>query len=109
MEGQYKILKIYVDETAKWHGQALYHAIVLRLKQIGIAGATVVRGIEGYGSDSIVHRARVLELSVDLPVIIEVIDKKEQIEQIIPEISEMVGKGLVISMDVQIHKFGKNQ
>lgn len=109
MSSHGKLLKIYIDETKKWQGQALYNAITLKLKELGVAGVTVSRGIVGYGSDSIVHRARVLELSADLPIVIEAIDTEDKITQVLPEITKMVDKGLIITIDIDIEKSGKNQ
>lgn len=104
-----KILKIYVNEDSKYNNHNLYHALVQKLKEIGMAGVTVTRGLEGYGQKQHLHTSRVLELSASLPIIIEVIDIPERIEKAIPVVTEMVHEGLVIVTDVDVIKYGKTQ
>lgn len=103
-----KILKIYVSEDSKYKGHNLYSSVVFKLKEIGIAGVTVTRGIEGYGKGKALHTARILDLSSSLPVIIEAIDTAEQIEKAIPAVEEMVNEGLVLTADVDVLKYGKD-
>ena len=93
IEGEGKLLRIFVGESDRWHGKPLYQAIVERVRKEGLAGATVFRGIEGFGADSRLHTARILRLSEDLPVLIEIVDSAEQIERILPALDEMVGEG----------------
>lgn len=107
LSGKCKILKIYISEDSKYNNHNLYHALVLKLKEIGMAGVTVTRGIEGYGHGKWLHTTRILELSTNLPIIVEVIDKPERIELVIPIVKEMVNEGLVIVTDVDIIKYGK--
>ena len=107
MVGKGKLLKVYLGESERYHGKPLYQFLVRWLKERGVAGVTVCRGIEGYGQDKILHTARLLELSADLPVILEVVDTEENIGALVPEICRMVPKGLVFSVDVEIHKYGK--
>ncbi|KLU63050.1 hypothetical protein CEB3_c05440 [Peptococcaceae bacterium CEB3] len=107
MAFQGKLLKIYVGESERYRDKPLYQYLIRWLKEKGIGGATASRGIEGYGKDNILHTARLLELSSDLPIVLEVVDRSEKIEAIIPEICRIVPKGLVFSTDVQIHKHGK--
>jgi len=107
MVGRGKLLKIYLGENERYHGKPLYQHLVRWLKERGVAGATVCRGIEGYGQDKILHTARLLELSADLPVILEVVDTPEKIGALVPEIVKLVPKGLVFTADVEIHKYGK--
>lgn len=109
LSGKCKILKIYVSEDSKYKGHNLYHALVLKLKEIGMAGVTVTRGIEGYGQGKRLHTTRIIELSTNLPIIIEVIDKDERIQQAIPVVKEMVNEGLVIITDVEVLKYGKEE
>lgn len=101
-----KILKIYISEDSKYKGHSLYHAIVLKLADIGMAGVTVTRGIEGFGHEKRIHSTRILDISLKLPIIIEVIDTPEKIEQAIPEIQDMVNEGLVLVTDVSVVKYG---
>ena len=107
INGKCKILKIYVSEDSTYKGHNLYHAIVLELKKLDIAGVTVMRGIEGYGQGRRISTARILELSSSLPIVIEAIDKPERIEKALPFIEEMVSEGLVTVTDVDVVKYGK--
>jgi PII-like signaling protein len=102
IEGEGKLLRIFVGESDRWHGKPLYQAIVERVRKEGLAGATVIRGIEGFGADSRLHTARILRLSEDLPVLIEIVDSAEQIERILPVLDEMVGEGMVTVERVEV-------
>ncbi len=102
IEGKGKLLRIYVGESDTWHGKPLYQAIVERVRAEGLAGATAIRGIEGFGADSRIHTSRILRLSEDLPVLIEIADTAEQIDRIVPLLDEMVGEGLVTVENVEI-------
>ena len=102
IEGPGKLLRIFIGESDRWHGRSLADAIVLMLREEGLAGATVVRGIEGFGADSRLHTAHVLRLSEDLPMVIEVVDREERIRSVLPKLDEMVQEGLVCVADVDI-------
>ena len=102
MEGEGKLLRIFIGESDTWHGKSLYQAIVERVRSEGLAGATVVRGIEGFGADSRIHTSRILRLSEDLPVVIEIVDTAERIEHILPLLDEMVAEGMVTLERVEI-------
>lgn len=102
IEGQGKLLRIFIGESDTWHGRPLYEAIVRRLREEGLAGATVLRGIEGFGAHSRLHTARILRLSEDLPLLIEVVDNMEAIESVLPILDEMVSEGLVTMENVEI-------
>lgn len=102
-----QLLKIYVSEDSKYKGHNLYSAVVYKLKEAGIAGVTVTRAIEGYGKGKAIHSTRILDLSASLPIIIETIDTTEQIQKVIPTISEMVNEGMVMVTDVNVIKYGK--
>jgi len=106
---QGKLLKIYVSEREKYAKKPLYIYLVNWLKEQGVGGVTVSRGVLGYGHDKMLKSARVLELSSDLPMIIETIDCSAKIEAIIPELCKIVPKGLVFTVDVDIHKYGKEE
>ncbi|HEY7197532.1 MAG TPA: DUF190 domain-containing protein [Gaiellaceae bacterium] len=95
IEGQGKLLRIFIGESDTWHGKPLYQAIVERVREEGLAGATVMRGIEGFGADSRLHTSRILRLSEDLPVVIEIVDSAERIDRVVPLLDEMVGEGMV--------------
>ena len=102
IEGEGKLLRIFVGESDTWHGKPLYQAIVERVREEGLAGATVIRGIEGFGADSRIHTSRILRLSEDLPVLIEIADTAERIERVLPLLDEMVTEGLVTLERVEI-------
>jgi len=102
LEGKGKLLRLFIGESDTWHGKPLYQAIVERVRQEGLAGATVVRGIEGFGADSRLHTSRILRLSEDLPVVIEIVDTPEQIDRVVPILDEMVGEGMLTLERVQI-------
>ncbi len=102
LSGTGKLLRIFIGETDKWHGKPLYSAIVERLHEHGLAGATVIRGIEGFGANSHVHTARILRLSEDLPVVIEVVDLEERIRSVLPMLDEMVTEGMVTLETVEV-------
>lgn len=105
MTTQATLLKIYVGEGVQSEGKPLYQALLYELKNAGLAGVTVLRGIEGYGELHKVHMARLLELSADLPMVVECIDSTDKINAIIPVIKEMVPRGVILTADVQIHKW----
>ncbi len=102
LEGEGKLLRLFIGESDTWHGKPLYQAIVERVRKEGLAGATVVRGIEGFGADSHLHTSRILRLSEDLPVVIEIVDTPEQIDRVVPILDEMVGEGMLTLERVQI-------
>jgi len=102
LEGEGKLLRIFVGESDSWHGKPLYEAIVERVRAEGLAGATVVRGIEGFGKASRIHTSRILRLSSDLPIVIEIVDTEAQIDRILPLLDEMVGEGLVTLENVHV-------
>ena len=102
IEGDGKLLRIFIGESDRWHGRPLYQAIVERVRKEGLAGATVIRGIEGFGADSRLHTARILRLSEDLPVLIEIVDSAEKIDSILPVLDEMVGEGMVTLERVEV-------
>lgn len=100
--GDGKILKIYIGETDKWGHEPLYHALIKKFKKAGLAGATVLRGIEGFGLNSRIKTAHILQLSEDLPLVIEVVDQAEKLEKILPEVKEMVKEGLITIENVRV-------
>ncbi len=90
-----KLLRIFVGESDRWEGRPLYEAIVLEARKRGLAGATVIKGFMGFGAHSRIHTAKLLELSQDLPIIIEIVDAAERIEGFMPDLEKMVGDGLI--------------
>jgi len=106
---QSKLLRIFIGESDRWHHQALYEAIVLKARELGIAGATVLRGPMGFGAKSHLHTAKILRLSMDLPIVIEIVDGMEKINTLLPYLDEMVRDGLVTIQDVQVIKYRADQ
>ncbi len=100
-----KLLRVFVGESDRHGAQPLYTAIVERARHEGLSGATVFKGIEGYGGHSVVHAARVFDLSTDLPVLIEIVDTAEKIERFIPLLDEMVHEGLITMENVQVIRY----
>jgi uncharacterized protein len=105
IEGAGKLVRIYVGNADQWHGQALYDAIVQRAKREGLAGVTVMQGIEGFGANSRVHRASLLDISTDLPIVLEIVDIEERVTKFLPVLDEMVTEGLITVQDVEIVKY----
>jgi uncharacterized protein len=102
IEGEGKLLRLFIGESDTWHGKPLYQAIVECVRKEGLAGATVIRGIEGFGADSHLHTSRILRLSEDLPVVIEIVDTPDRIDRIVPVLDEMVSEGMLTLERVQI-------
>ena len=91
---QCKILKIYVSEDSRYKGHSLYHSILFKLKELGVAGVTVSRAIEGYGKGKAIHAARILDLSASLPIIIEAVDRAEKSSRLSPSWKRWYAKAL---------------
>jgi len=102
LEGEGQLLRIFVGESDRWHGRPLYEAIVFRAREAGLAGATVLRGLMGYGAKSRIHTAKVLRLSEDLPIVVEIADRADRIQAFLPLLDEMVGDGMVTLEKVQV-------
>ena len=102
LEGEGTLLRIFIGESDTWEGRPLYQAIVSRVREEGIAGATVIRGIEGFGAHSRIHTTRILRLSEDLPVIVEIVDATDRIDRILPMLDSMVTEGLITMEKVHI-------
>lgn len=102
LAGPAKLLRIHVGESDRHEGRPLHLALVELFRRRGLAGATVLRGIEGYGAHAVVHAARILELSSDLPLIVEVIDTEDRIRAVLPEVRGMAGEGLITLETVEV-------
>lgn len=102
MQPPVKMLQVFVDETDLWGEVPLYEAVVRRIRQLGLAGATAAAGIMGFGSHMKVHRKRLFGVSDDRPVIITVVDSEARIRQVIPEIRAMVKEGLIVVLDAEV-------
>jgi hypothetical protein len=103
-----KLLRIFIGESDRWHHQPLYEAIVLKARELGLAGATVLRGPMGFGAKSHLHTSKILRLSMDLPILIEIVDSEENVNKMIPLLDEMVQDGLVTLEDVRVLKYRAN-
>jgi uncharacterized protein len=101
-EGERTLMRIHIGESDKWHGKPLHEAIVALLRKEGFSGATVLRGVGGYGGSSVYHTDKLLRLSQDLPIIVEVIEAQERIEQILPRLDEIVEGGLITLEKVRV-------
>ena len=99
------LLRVFLGESDKWQGRPLYEAIVMKARELHRAGATVLRGPMGFGAKSRLHTAKILRLSEDLPIIIEIVDAKEKIDTLLPHIDDMVKEGLVTLERVQVIKY----
>jgi uncharacterized protein len=106
-EGQ--LLRVFIGESDVWHGQPLYRAIVLKAKELGLAGATVLRGPMGFGANSRVHTTKLLELSTDLPIVVEIVDAAEKIQALLPFLDEAVAEGLITIEAVRVLRYRHNE
>lgn len=109
LEGQAQLLRIFIGENDRWQGRPLYEAIVNKAREMHLAGATVLRGPMGFGAKSRLHTFKILRLSEDLPIVIEIVDTEEKIDQLIPHIDEMVTDGLVTIEKVRVIKYRADQ
>lgn len=102
IDGPALLARIYIGESDRWEGKPLHEAIVEKLRSSGMAGATVLRGIEGYGRAARVHTAQILRLSEDLPILIEVVDREDRLRAVLLEIDAMVDGGLITLEHVEV-------
>jgi PII-like signaling protein len=96
------LLRMFIGESDRWKHQPLYEAIVLKARELHLAGATVLRGPMGFGKSSRLHTAKILRLSLDLPLVIEIVDSEEKIQAFLPVLDEMMGGGLVTLEKVKV-------
>src|SRR5580698_1253404 len=96
------LLRIFIGESDRWHHEPLYEAIVLKAREMHLAGATVLRGPMGFGKSSRLHTSKVLRLSLDLPLIIEIVDSEEKIQNFLPVLDGMMGGGLITLEKVEV-------
>jgi PII-like signaling protein len=96
------LLRIFLGESDRWQHQPLYEAIVLKARELHLAGATVLRGPMGFGAASLIHTAKILRLSMDLPMVIEIVDTEEKVNSFLPALDEMMGSGLVTLEKVKV-------
>jgi len=103
---QAKLLRIFFGEDDKFGGKPLYECIVLKARELHLAGATVLRGPMGFGHSSRVHTAKILRLSEDLPIVVEIVDSQEKIDALLPVLDGMMGSGLVTIEQIEVLQYG---
>jgi len=103
------LLRIFIGESDRWQHQPLFEAIVLKAREMHLAGATVLRGPMGFGKSSRLHTAKILRLSIDLPIVIEIVDSAENINGFLPALDPMIGGGLVTLEEVKVIKYEGSQ
>jgi PII-like signaling protein len=104
-ESRAKMLRVYIGQDDQWEGKPLYESIVMKLRQMDVAGATVYKGVMGYGAQQRMHKSGFLGLSRDLPIMVTVVDKEEKIRAILPVLDAMVSEGLLVLSDVEVIKY----
>jgi len=109
IEGKAKALTVYIGESDHWHGKPLYAEIVEKAREFGLAGATVTRGIMGFGANSRINTTAILRLSEDLPMVIEIVDSLEKIEQFLPLLDGMIHDGMVTLEKVRVIQYRANK
>jgi len=105
IEGPAVRLTVFLGEDDTWHHKPLYHEIVSRAHRAGLAGASVLRGIEGYGAGSRIHTSRLLSLTEDLPLAVIIVDQEDRIRAFLPQLDELVTEGLVILDPVEVIRY----
>lgn len=105
LTGSAQMLRVYFGENDKWGNKPLYRAIVEKCRELDIAGATVFRGAEGYGASTLIHRTHLLAWSSDAPIMVSVVDSKEKIQELLPQLERMVSEGLIAMSEVEVVKY----
>ena len=103
-----QLLRIFIGESDKHEGLPLYEWLIRKAREFGIAGATAIRGLMGYGANSRIHTSKILRLSMDLPIIVEIVDRPEQIEKFLEEIKTVVTEGLVTIEKAEVRVYRGN-
>jgi PII-like signaling protein len=104
-----QLLRVFIGESDVWHGQPLYRAIVLKARELGLAGATVLKGPMGFGANSLLHTTKLLELSTDLPIVVEIVDSAEKVQSLLPFLDEAVTEGMITIEEVRVLKYRHNE
>jgi PII-like signaling protein len=103
------LLRVFAGEDSKFEGRPLYEAIVMKAREMHMAGATVLRGPMGFGKSSLIHTDKILRLSLDLPLVIEIVDSEEKINEFLPSLDEMMDNGLVTLEKLQVLQYGSDK
>jgi len=106
-EGEQVLMRIFIGESDQWERRPLYSALVQLFRAKGLAGATVLKGVSGFGPASIIHTASFLRLSADLPLVIEVLDTQERIDAVLPEVDRMMSGGLITMEKVRVIRYDR--
>ena len=106
LDGEQTLVRIFVGDSDKWHHGAFHTALLERLRKEGFAGATVIRGVAGFGAASVIHTTSIVDLSADLPMLIEVVDDQEHIDKLLPILDEMITQGALVTIEkVRVLKY----
>jgi PII-like signaling protein len=106
LDGQQTLVRIFIGDADRWHRQSLHRALLERLRREGFAGATIIHGVAGFGARSVIHTASIVDLSGDLPVLIEVVEDDEHIQRLLPILDEMLTEGALVTMEkVRVLKY----
>lgn len=109
LDGEQILVRIFIGESDRWRGHSLADALIERLRREGFAGATAFRGVSGFGAHSVLHTTSLLRLSEDLPVLIEIVDSDEKVQQLLSVLDEMVPEGLVTMEKVRVVKYASGR
>jgi PII-like signaling protein len=106
LDGEQVLVRIFIGDADKWHHQPLDRALLERLRREGFAGATVCRGVAGFGATSVIHTAHLVDVSRDLPIVIEVVDDQEHVDKLVPILDEMLTGGALVTIEkVRVLKY----
>lgn len=110
LDGEQFLVRIFIGDADKWHHQPLHRALLERLRREGFAGATVIHGVAGFGATSVIHTESIVDLSADLPVVIEVVDDEAHMNKIVPILDEMITGGALVTMEkVRVLKYASGK
>ena len=102
------LLRIFIGESDRYNGRPLHEVVVEEARKLGMAGATVLRGILGFGANSRIHTSKILRLSEDLPIVVEIVDTEQKIEELLPQLDQMMDEGLVTLEKVRVITYRHN-
>jgi PII-like signaling protein len=108
LSGEGLLLRLFIGESDHWRGRPLYEAVMLLAKERGLAGCTVVRALAGFGASSRIHTMKIERLSMDLPIVVEIVDSAEKVREFLPEVEAMVDGGLATLEPIEVHFYRHN-
>jgi PII-like signaling protein len=110
LDGEQMLVRIFIGDSDKWHHRPLHIALLERLRKEGFAGATVIRGVAGFGASSVIHTTSIVDLSADLPVLVEVVDDQQHIDKLVPILDEMITTGALVTIEkVRVLKYAPGE